>query len=372
MKRFIFYISFFSLLLLIFNRPCYGFVPTVSFEGEMGSTTNEDFLLKLDFPQQGSISLTANSLGEDNFLVQAKVDHFKFLGLDLFMDFSSEAEFVNKDDNKTILLHGQAHLENSVINHKPSQDLEFYYEIAIDKESDKATLWIPFLRWGDVISYGKAELFEEGQIEWNIFISAAGLDEILDIFGKYIMADYSATGDSNSEGQVWGKIVVGGLSSSPIINGRVEILFGVNPDGYQKGIFNFKGKYPLLKFYDSYFTYYENTQTRLAMDGYIDLNYLEDLDSKRHGLVFYPTSANYGSESTIISTDMANSSQILISREFLEGDRLDFKSYFDESSSAREEQNVVEMNADLKNKKFLKMYLKEGEDIIGFGKSIKF
>jgi len=108
------------------------------------------------------------------------------------------------------------------------------------------------------------------------------------------------------------------------------------------------------------------------MDGYIDLAPLDKLSSPRHNLVFYPAESNYRLDSTVISTDVFSSSKILISRDYFLNKVRYPSSLSDDYLPAQNNSDFIEMNADLKNKKFLRMYFKEGEEIIGFGRAIKF
>lgn len=326
----------------------------------------------IDLQGAGTARVFTNISTDKAFEFFAKLEHLRFSDFDILATLESKGEIVRAPVRQGAFIQGTAHAKGVLFNSKPVYDLQVYYELLPGENAQRGyVLKIPFLKWGNCLGYGEFKLKKEPALDLFLTVDGADLKELESLFDLKKIKEFFPFLADCEQASLSGSLEIHGPLKSPYVSGRLEVIFRDRPrDKDKKLVFNFKGNYPFLKIEDSFFK--QSDDAVFSMRGDLDLDKFSGSDPLDQLEYFIRPSGN---RSVVLPSERADRTMIRLSTSAstpLEHKGSEYN-LVDSSVGFRRDKDSIELEHGLRGQKeALMMYLKEGEEIIGLERKVRF
>ncbi|MFC1704382.1 hypothetical protein ACFL1E_06350 [Candidatus Omnitrophota bacterium] len=236
---------------------------------------NKIFQIQMDFDERESLDVKIKFLSGNKFELSAKLDHIKLLQYDLSTALAGKGLIVTDLENKKKFIKGNLRSHYSLLNYKPLKEIKGNFKL------DTSELELVNLIWGKMRINGTVAFGFPSAVDLDLEIIDMDINELAAILG----IDQDAFLLS---GSVDGRVKIKGETPDFYVRGQLWAYDGNIDDlDYSKIIMNLTGVYPAITIFDS--GVIEKSGFTYALEGRVDLNELDNLASKKHNILFYPT-----------------------------------------------------------------------------------
>ncbi len=183
------------------------------------------------------LSLQLKSVSENNYQLDAKVDHLQAPLFDISTVLTSSVEIVSGETQP--LVRGSLESKYTLFNYKPAPELVGHFVIK------KGRLYFYSLSWGGMMCDGYIGLFAPHEISLAIKFIDTPMVDAMDLLGcRNDLAQVS--------GDLSGEINLSGFLDQLYLKGRLSANNGMMQNlEYDNMLINFEGAYPIVKLENS-------------------------------------------------------------------------------------------------------------------------
>ena len=299
------------------------------FKGEI-NFIEKKIELELNFKKKEGVIIHLNFLPDDKFSLSAKLNHLRIANSCLSTELNSQGEIMRDRNGEWIGLKGSIQTNYSLLNFKPSKEINGYFKFK------QSSLSIYSLIWKNLRISGEISLEIPCRLNLSVDIIDMDINELASLLA------INLEGISLS-GLVSGHVEIEGILPVPEIKGELRFNNGnIETLKYNAMLINIDGVYPILKFVDS--NIFEKNGQIYYLIGKFNLKELDNLTLLTHNLKLIP------------SVD----------------DDFSWQAWTIRRKKSYGQDDLVEFEYQLKEDRPFKMRLREDEEIFSLEHSLRF